>query len=114
MPNLPSKIIVGKSFHGWGFHSPTVRWWVERSPSAFSCAARSTGFHSPTVRWWVESFIQQLEKDLPQVSIALPLGGGLKGLRRSAVHRTSEKVSTTLPLGGGLRVFIIEDATLAI
>ncbi|MBL1200961.1 MAG: hypothetical protein FWK04_18220 [Nostoc sp. GBBB01] len=54
---MPSKIIIGKSFH-------------ER------------GFQRPPVRWWVESFIQQLEKDLPQVSTALPLGGGLKGLRR--------------------------------
>jgi hypothetical protein len=53
LPNLPSKAIVGKSFHGCGFQSPPVR-------------------------WWVESYTSVEKRGNIWVSKALPLGGGLK------------------------------------
>ena len=123
---MPSKAIVGKSFHGSGFHSPPVRWWVESREMVGGIWWKIQSFHSPPVRWWVESLPGLVPPYLKAVvSTALPLGGGLKGpvniegARIQCFHSppvrwwveriiTSlmmifKEVSTALPLGGGLK-----------
>jgi len=89
LPNLPSKAIVGKSFHGCGFHSPPVRWWVESQELSGTLKDLTHSFHSFPVRWWVERIVR--------ITNEYWIG-----------------VSTALPLGGGLKILMIEDTTLAI